>query len=151
MLLLCAACTSASLSEGETRAVVTAARRPEAGYQDFVFGASIRKFAGLDTLSHEGESTVYRKKDDSVAFGVVPVERVLYTFKKGQFYMATITAVGVTDGNKLQACVERLYGPLSRHGLTGYQGRRGDAQVLLLCDYSGNASAFVLHGAEIRK
>jgi hypothetical protein len=73
-LLFCAGCTSASLSKREMRAVTTAAKRPEAGYQDFVFGASIREFIGLDTLSSEG--TVYRKKDDSLAFGVVPVERV---------------------------------------------------------------------------
>jgi hypothetical protein len=58
--------------------------------------------------------------------------------------MATLAAVGVIDGNKLQACVERLYGPLCRQGLTGYQGQRGDALVLLIRDYSGNTSAFVL-------
>jgi hypothetical protein len=121
-LLFCAGCTSASLSKREMRAVTTAAKRPETGYQDFVFGASIREFIGLDTLSSEGEGTVYRKKDDSLAFGVVPVERVWYTFKNGGFIWPRSRLLGSSTATSCRPVSSGCTGHCADKGLRGIRG-----------------------------
>lgn len=146
ILALCAGCTSATLSDTETIAALTAAQAPGAGYGSFRFGQPSSEFSGLDTISIGPEGLACSRPSDSLAFGIVPITDAIYVFKSGGgFSQVSVSAIGFTDGNKLHGCVEQLYGPLERKGLTDYSGRRGQTVALLTRDYSGNASLLLVN------
>lgn len=82
---------------------------------------------------------------DTLAYGVVSVKDIIYVFRNGGFSQASFTAVGYSNGNKLQGCLEQLYGPLERKAVGEYHGSRGKALLMLTRNYSGDASAMIIN------
>jgi len=146
-LLLCASCTSSTLSDSEIVAALDATQKPGEGYGAFLFGQQPTSTAGLELLTDEGVRKTYSCPKDSLAFGLVPIQGVQYTFRNGAFTMVSFSTEGFSNGNKLQGCLEQLYGPLTKTSTTGYLGRRGKAEVLLTRGFNGSASAFILDQA----
>lgn len=143
-LLLCAGCTSSALSDNESVTVLSAAPKPDEGYGAFKFGQPPATTSGLELLSDEGARKTYTYSKDSLAFGLVPIQEAQYTFRAGAFTMVSFKTEGFGNGNKLQGCLEQLYGPLAKVSTTTYQAQRGKAEVLFSRSYDGSASAFIL-------
>ncbi|MGI4735045.1 MAG: hypothetical protein ACRYG7_07695 [Janthinobacterium lividum] len=126
---------------------VGSTQKPSEGYGPFVFGQQPVTTKGLELLSDEGVRKTYTYSKDSLAFGLVPVQDAQYTFRAGAFTMVSFKTEGFGNGNKLQGCLEQLYGPLAKVSTTTYQGQRGKAEVLFSRGYDGSASAFILDKA----
>jgi hypothetical protein len=78
----------------------------------------------------------------------VPIQDAQYTFSAGAFTMVSFKTDGLSNSNKLQGCLEQLYGPLNKVSTTSYQGQRGKVEVLLSRGYDGSASAFIVDKAQ---
>lgn len=146
-LFFCTGCTSSTLSDNEVITVLGATQKAGEGYGPFRFGQQPATLAGLELLSDEGMRKTYTYSKDPLAFGLVPVQDAQYTFRAGAFSMVSFKTEGFGNGNKLQGCVEQLYGPLTKVSTTTYQGQRGKAEVLFSRGYDGSASAFILDKA----
>ncbi|OGX80842.1 hypothetical protein BEN47_06180 [Hymenobacter lapidarius] len=142
--MLCVGCHSATLSDEETIKAVAAAQAPGEGFQDFKFGQPASEYPGLDTVTSSPEGVSFTRKGEAVAYGLVPVHDVIYTFRNGGFSQVSFNSSGLSNSNKLQGCLEQLFGPLEKGEDNRYKAQTGKAMLLFSRTYSGDATAIIV-------
>ena len=130
-LRLCA-CGGQNLSDAEVAAVKANTPIPIAGYQTVTFGAARDSTLGWELVSNEGEKKIYSLPGDSLAFGVVPVSEIYYTFNQGK--AEDITIEGPKDFSKLRACLELIYGKPTKQGALEAIWNTGEAMIVCSSD-----------------
>lgn len=119
------------------------------GYGNFRLGQPLADTTGLKVLFDGGDTKTYQRSTEALVYGLVPAaEGITYTVERGRLTAIDFKVNGYSAGNKLQGCLEQLYGPLARHGLTSYRGSRGAVEALLTRGYDGSASVLLVERAK---
>jgi hypothetical protein len=148
-LLALAGCASTPLSASEAAKALKVAGQFKAGYGLNELGKPLIDTVGLRGIFDAGYTKTYQGRADSLAYGLVAVEGgVSYTVQDGELVAVYFKAVGLHAGNKLQGCIERLYGPFVRHNLTSFEGRRGIVQAQVDRGLLGSCSVALIQGPD---
>lgn len=80
------------------------------GFRDLPFGISVESVPGLQPAGKDGVLDLYRRPEDKLEIGVVPLEAITYRFFQGRLYQVFIEVAGIDNGMKLVDALAAQYG-----------------------------------------
>jgi hypothetical protein len=145
--LLLGGCTGTPLSEADMARANRIAGRPGVGYGPHLLGKPLTDTVGLRTAFDSGYTKTYQGPADSLAYGLVKVAGgVSYTVQNGELVLIYFKTENLSEGNKLQGCIEQLYGPLIQHSLFDFEGRKGKVEATIERGVLGSCAVTLVEG-----